>query len=298
MACTVQTKNFYLEASNIYFGRENAFCITPAAGLSGGEYFTFSTPTTLYYVWTEVNAVGADPAPAGRTGIKVVVGAAYTVADWITAFVTAAEATTDGLATPSTDGLSVKWENYDIGAPLDAEVDVDTGFTIASLNVGYGGSLGKTKEGMEATWELTLFDVLSNQNGETLEDQIMQGAKVSLSASLLEVTATQLENIIGNGMGDTHTPAAGTKGVGFGTSKNFNSTFQYAGKLILHPVRLADSVRTSDFVIWKTLATPETVNYDGTDTQALSVTFNGIVDDSKDKSINLCMFGDWRQDFR
>ena len=297
MACTTTTKNYRLEASNIFFGKEDETCITPATGLAGAEYFTMSTPTTLYYVWTEVNAVGADPAPAGRTGVKVIVGTAYTVADWITAFKTALDATGDFLATPSADGLSVKMTTLDVGAPLDVTADVDTSFVFANLNTGFGGNLGASKDGIEVSFETTLFDILENQSGETLVDQILQGHKANLSLSLLNITEENFQNIISNGLGDELTPAGGTVGIGFGVSKNFNSTLNYAGKLILHPVRLPSTDRTADFVFWKTIPQMDTINYDGTDTQAMSVTFNAYPDDSKDSKVNICLFGDWKQDF-
>jgi hypothetical protein len=298
MACTTQTKNFRLEAANIYFGKEDITCITPDNTLTGGEYFKISTPAIKYAVWTEVNLVGTAPVVAGYTIVKVTVGAAYTVAQWIAAFKTALEATDNFLVTASTDGLSCKAENLEIGAPLEVAVDVDTSFVFANLQTGFGGSLGKTKEGIEVTFETTLFDVLSNQNGETLEDQIIQGHKASLTASLLEITEDNLKNIISKSLGDELTPPAGTIGIGYGTSKNFLSTFTYAGKLILHPVRLASTDRTKDFCFWKCIPLADSIAYDGTDTQALSVSFNALVDDTKDNAINLCIFGDWKQDFR
>jgi hypothetical protein len=42
----------------------NASSVTP------GTYFTFSTPSTNYYVWFKIDGVGSDPAPGG-TGIEV-----------------------------------------------------------------------------------------------------------------------------------------------------------------------------------------------------------------------------------
>ena len=39
--------------------------------LTGGEYWTFDTTTTSFYVWYLIDGVGTDPAPAGKTGIEV-----------------------------------------------------------------------------------------------------------------------------------------------------------------------------------------------------------------------------------
>jgi hypothetical protein len=50
---------------------ENVFLVTTTASTGlGGKYFTFSTPSTNYYVWFKVAGVGVDPAPGG-TGILV-----------------------------------------------------------------------------------------------------------------------------------------------------------------------------------------------------------------------------------
>lgn len=51
---------------------ESSFLLTnDASTLSGGEYFTYDTPTQAYYVWFTVNGVGSDPAIGGRTGLYV-----------------------------------------------------------------------------------------------------------------------------------------------------------------------------------------------------------------------------------
>ncbi len=46
-----------------------------AANLSGGDYFTLSSPHLDFYVWFTIDGVGADPAPANRIGIQVDVAA-------------------------------------------------------------------------------------------------------------------------------------------------------------------------------------------------------------------------------
>lgn len=57
---------------------ESSWLLTNAAStLSGGEYFTYDTPTTGYYVWFTVDGAGADPAVGGRTGLKVPLFSAY-----------------------------------------------------------------------------------------------------------------------------------------------------------------------------------------------------------------------------
>jgi len=303
MACDARTASIFLEAANVSWGAENLVCVTPVAGLTGGEYFEISSPNVDYYVWIDINDTSVDPEVAGKTGIEVDVPTSYTVSDYITAAVTAIEAVEESSenvfrAKASTDGLSFSVENIAVGAPLSAAADGDSTFTVETDKAGFGGSLGRTKEGITVTFEATLFDVTSNQTGVLLLDQIIQGTSASLSAAFLELTQERLANIIGNGFGDTYTPGAGTELVGFGTSKNFTSSFDTAGKLILHPVRLVATDRSRDVVFHKTVPLPESLNYDGTDSQALECSFNALVDENKRSEISLFSIGDWKQDIR
>ena len=222
----------------------------------------------------------------------------YTLTDWFTDFNTKIELTGEFFATVSTDLLSVSVETILVGATLSVLVDVDSTFTLETDVAGIGGELGKTKEGIEVSFEATVFDVNANQTGTLLLDQIIQGTSASASMALLEVTKERLALILGQGFGDTVTPGGGTEVVGFGTSKNFKSSFDSAGKLILHPVRLPSTDRSEDAVFWKTVPLPESINYDGTDTKALEVTFNSLVDDKKDPAISIYAVGDWQQDLR
>lgn len=302
MACDQRTASVFLEAASVTFGAEELSCITPVAGLTGGEYFEISSPTTDYYVWLDINNASVDPAVAGRTGIEVDVPTSYTVSDYITAAVTAIEAVVEGTdsvfrVNPSSDGLSFSVEAIDVGAPLSALGAGDSTFTIEVDRAGFGGDLGRTKEGIEVSFEATTFDVTSNQTGTLLLDQIIQGTSASLSASFQELTIERLTSIIGNGFGDSLTVGSDTL-IGFGTSKNFQSSFDSAGKLILHPIRLPASDRSRDVVFHKTLPLPESINYDGTDSQALSASFTALQDDSKNAAISIFSIGDWKLDIR
>ena len=48
------------------------------ASITPGSYFTFNTSTSAYYVWYQVNGVGADPAPPNRFPIPINVLNTYT----------------------------------------------------------------------------------------------------------------------------------------------------------------------------------------------------------------------------
>lgn len=304
MACDTRTTSINLEAANVSWGSEEFSCITPDTELTGGESFLIASQSKEYQVWTDIDDGSSAPTPSGSQElVEVDVSTGYSVSDWITAFITAIEGVTDANSDPvfrakaSSDGLSVSVETIEIGAVQAALADVDTSFTFNVDKAGFGGDLGRTKEGIEVTFEASLFDVQANQTGTLLLDQIIQGTTASLSASFLELTIERFKTIIGNGFGDTLT-VGGEDLVGFGTSKNFKSSFDQAGKLILHPVRLASTDRSRDVVFHKTLPLPESLNYDGTDSQALSASFNALQDDSKDSKISIFSIGDWKQDIR
>jgi hypothetical protein len=304
MACDVRTSPFKLEASNVTYGAESVYCVSAVTGLTGGESFHMSSPAQDYYVYMTVDGAGADPAPAGRLPILVALPVAYTVADFNSAFVTAVEAIQESgdnvfRAKVSSDALSVSVETVDVGAPLLALADVDSGFTLETDKEGFSEALGKTSEAITVSFSSSELTVTSDQTGaETALDVIITGTGATLSASFIELSEDKLDAIIAKGYGDSYTPTSGTKLLGFGTSKNFQSALDIGGRLILHPLRLAATDRSSDVVFHKTLPKPSEINYSGTDIQALSVEFTAIIDETKRPEINIYSIGDWKQDIR
>jgi len=295
MACVTKTTEIVLEASSATFGKEQRECVTPILGLTGGESFHISNVDTDFYVWFTVNAVGVDPAPAGKTAIEVDLPTGYTVAQAIALIKTEVETAKAFYGRLCPDNTCVVLESYRIGASLSVLADVDTGFTFEEVTTGLTEALGKTKEGITVNFEATTFDVKSNQTGELLLDQIIQGTSANMEMSLLEVSKSKLETILAEGYGDKYTPAAGTTLVGFGTTKNFKSSFESAGRVVLHPLRLDASDRTEDVTFWKTLPMPSSINYDGSDTKALSITFNALVDENRPSEISVFAVGDSAQ---
>lgn len=299
MACTTSTQNITLDAASVTWGKEHEICLTPDATLTGGEYFKLSSPNKKFIVYHTVNAVGTVPSVVGYTNIAVALPTAYTVANYMTLAITALEAVgvNDFLAEVSSDALSLKISCLDVGAPLEASVDVTTDFTIAVVSAGFGGDLGKTKEGIEVSLEVTEYEVKTNQDGETVVDKILTGLGASMSMSLLEMTEAKWELVVGKGYGDTLTVGTDVL-VGMGSSKINQSSFDLGGRLTLHPIRLDASDRSEDFTFWKTLPVPSSINYDALETKAMSVTFTALQDSSIDSKINMWAKGDWRVDVR
>ena len=112
---------------------------TAASTLSGGEYFTLSSPTTDYYVWYEKGGAGADPTPGG-TGIKVDILDGDT-AEQVAAKTAAVLAAFGGGAVfdaPTPTGTTLTITNAVAGAATDS-ADGDTGFTLTTLTDGSNG---------------------------------------------------------------------------------------------------------------------------------------------------------------
>lgn len=295
MACDVRTTGIVLEGCNVSWGKKNKTCITPVFPVVESSYFTFSSTTTDYVAWINDGA-GVDPAIVGKTSIEVDTSAATDEADVVTAFKTAIETASAAWVTISTDGLSFDLENKKVGA-VTATADVDTTFTFASQVVGVGGDLGKT-EAIELSMEVESFDVTSNQTGSIILDKIVTGSNAEISTELLQMTSERWSELVGAGLGNNFTPSGGTEVTGYGSDSINRSFFDVAGELVLHPVRLPESDRSRDITFHQTVCNPESINFDSTEKQAMSVTFSALLDESKDSKVNLFTFGDSAQDLR
>lgn len=300
MVCTTKTNEQYLEAARVTIGREHAVCFHPVTGLVGGEYVLISDQTTEFYLWFSVDSTGSDPAIAGKTGIEVELPAAYTVKNAIDAIKLAVETAKKFYGYLTTDNTGIVLETVKIGAVLSAATVGDSGFTYELVKTGMSENLGDTSDGIEVTFEATVFDVLTNQSPITPKDQLYQGSTASMTMSLLEITKARLLAILGGGFGDTFTPASGTQLIGLGTSKNFQSSFNYAYRVVLHPLRMDGVAYVSaplveDVTFWKSVPLLESVNYSGTDLKAVSVTFNALTDDTRPEEISIYAVGDSTQ---
>lgn len=74
-----QTTGFTIVEVLNQSNRKHIFTVATveAAGLAG-TYWTWNEPAAAYYMWFTVDGAGADPAPAGFTGIKVDLLSTYT----------------------------------------------------------------------------------------------------------------------------------------------------------------------------------------------------------------------------
>ena len=192
------------------------------------------------------------------------------------------------------DTVSVHVNNDEIGEVTE-EVTSNAPSLTFEIFKGIGGDLGRTSEGIEITIETQSTEIQANQSGLIVLDEIGQGQTASCTAAFLELTKERLEALIAGAVGDVYTPGGGTKLIGGGESRLFESLKANGGKLIIHPQRLDKTDRSRDFVFWLSAPKPETINYSGTDVQTLNCSFTAYLDDSKPSEINLYAIGDWKQ---
>lgn len=296
MACSTSTTNILIEPVRVSWGRFNEVCVTAVADVASSLqnlYFEISDATVDYYVWFNVGGAGVDPAVAGKTGIEVTFVADSSAATIVAAIKTAVELS-EFYGTVSGDSINIFTKV--VGAVNAVAAASTSTFTVATDVTGLGGDLGATDGGVEVALEVTSVDFKTDQAGETLVGKGYTGNKVTVSTTLQEMTSENWALIVGSATGDAFTPSAGTELIGFGTSKVGESFFNLAGRLILTPVNAVDNSRC--FTIPKCVPMPESINYSGTETQKMGISFESLIDGSIDTKINMGFFGDPQQDLR
>lgn len=166
-----------------------------AAGtIAGGECFTLNSSTAGYYVWYRVDGAGADPAPAGRTGIVVDLDSADN-ADAVALKTSAAIDETVGFRAGSS-GAVVTVTNDDAGAEADDAADNDTGFTVTVTTQGADGSHGEIPiiigKDLEFVINTNGDDVFTNRDGVNIFN-LLRDLKNALENDDTEAIQAQIE---------------------------------------------------------------------------------------------------------
>jgi hypothetical protein len=303
MAVSQRRIEGYFEAASLRWGKKNCFTvdtIADSSGSLGGDHFLITAKDAdgdddLYYVWFNTGS-SSDPAVAGRTGIEVAItnnDSAATVATKIKTEIDSDATLPFKVLAIASDLLT--FENRFIGALDVANGAGTSGFTLATLVDGVGLDLGKTAGPIELAFETTVQELKSNQTGAIVADEFYTGAAVTVSAELLEVTKARFDLLMREVVGGSVTPGGGTEVSGLGESKLYRSLNELGGMLIIHPIRLASSDKSSDVVLWKCAPKPQSLNFDGESAQVMPVEFTAYLDASVNTAINLFAKGDWTQ---
>lgn len=298
MGCTsAQVSNQRLEAMVWYYGKRECRSIQfvdDVAGSVAGESFDVNVIDENYeeqkYLFWLSDGVASAPTPAAD---QTLVAVSYTQDDDAATIAAAFKAAVDAYEVLSEiSGGVVEVQNKFLGV-ITAEVNTNApSFTFTQNQAGTGGALGAIAPGgVTISTEQSLQDILRDDEGDVIQDQIIKGASVSGELAAAEMTQENWESLVGSAYGSIHTEGADDL-VGFGTDKLYKSSFSYAGQLVGHPKRLPFSDRSADVVIWKTVANMSDINYSGQDVQIGNMSFQALPDRTKPDAINLFARGD------
>lgn len=286
-----------LEAMKWYFGERHCRTITfsdDTAGDQGGDSFDLNVidedyAEKKYLFWLD-NSVASAPTPAAdqtliavsySNGDSATVIAAAFVAQLVTSLV---EVRTEVLA-----GV-VEVQNQFVGLITAESAANAPDLTVVIGKAGFGGYLGQVGEGELAIEESTV-QLVDDAQGETILDEIITGITSTISFSLREMTTQRWEDLVGQVAGSTVTINA--KDItGYGTEKIYQSKFQYAGRLVGHPVRLANSDRSADITMLLTSPKMSSLNFSGASIQEAAFEFVSYKNANVDSKINLLARGD------
>lgn len=293
MSCS--DKEFRVEAANVEFGRREKtvvdFASATAAAL-GDTHFLVSSTTVDYYVWFNLDAGGTDPVVAGRTGVEVAINTADNAKAVVDAIVSALGAVDESgkpafyVAAVNLTCLCI--ETFLLGEVLNASADGDTGLTFETQLKGSFSDLGCIAEDYDFSPEITETDITCHQEGETPLDKVVTGFTLDIEIGLLDTSKERIKELIGEGLGQTLTPAGGSELIGLGSASIGKSSFEAGGELRIVPVN--DPTRSWVFPL--AVAKLSTMSYSGVEKQILTMTFSILLDRKVLNEVNFAYFGE------
>ena len=156
--------------------------------------------------------------------------------------------------------------------------------------------LGSTTGGVSIGVDVASTDIVTDQTGSTPQDSIQTGVTLTLTTTLIELNPANWNAMVGDAVGSNHTPTAGTEVSGWGTDGNlFQSMLDRCQALELKPV--GDETNTKNLLFHKVCPVVDSLEYAADAASTMSVTFRVFPDSSKDKAIDLGLYGDTTQDF-
>lgn len=256
-----------------------------------GTYFTMynAKDETQYYVWFNLDAGSADPAPGGMDPIEVAVTTGDSPSVIASAMATAIDAIGDFTAGASGSDSLVDVKLSAIGTASDP-ADVDSGVGIAVCRRGKDFDLGLLEGDVELNLAPANFIVQAHQSGVTPRAALFQGIETAEVSTVMQETQTsKLSEIYGLYGSTGFLPPGGDSVFGAGTSKQGENLLIDAAKLILRPVNAVDA--TTDTTLMLAIPIPDTLVFSGENPKTLACTWQGFVDDAQDTRINVVTFG-------
>lgn len=291
-----------LDACQAFFGERHCRIITfitDIAGAQDGSYLDLNAIDQLYeesknVLWISTDTdTGAPSIASDQTLIPVEFVVADTGIEIATKVETALNALTPKLFKVERIGAVLHIRNLFLGA-VTVETFASAGDVTTSIGkLGFGGDLGAfASGGASMSTETIVEQIFADQSGEILLDEIIKGQTIAVEMTLAEMTQERWESLIGNISG-SNVVINGNTLVGYGTGKLFQSKFQFAGMLVLHPISLALTDRSSDYVIHKTAPDMGSINFSGSEVQGGEFAFNAYQDKNINSAVDLFVKGDY-----
>lgn len=299
--------NTKIEPCRVYWGVDTAqvqkVLVLPDVSLSlQNKYFLIYTALNAikYYVWFNVNSAGADPAIPGATGVAVAIATNASAAAVATAAASAIDALAGFIATASGNAITIT--NASVGyssAVHDSKAASQTGF---GFSVSVQGILKQEVGLIDGDSTLKAFeddtlDIKAQESGSDLLGQLIKGKKASsVELNFMETSPAQLRKVlVQSGMSFFPDAAGSTEVVGIGSGNKFGNTFSRSSQLLFHPVRLADTDHSEDFLFWLAYPVLKDLKFSGEKVEVLPLTFTLFLDQSRKKGLELGVYGDATQ---
>lgn len=284
-----------LEAMKWYFGERQCRDLTLASDDSDhGEFFDLNTiakdhTEKKYVVFLDDGVAAAPSISSDQELISVSVTAGDSANDKATA-IESALVTAEAVVRTMVEGDAIEIQNAIVGLVTDESVAGLSNASISVEKIGFGGSIGQTGES-ELTTTVELVQLLDDAQGSVVLDEIITGYSAEITIPVREMTTQNWEDLIGKVTGNTVT-IDGSDITGWGTEKLYQSMFNYAGRLIGHPVRNEAENLDEDIVMVNTAPKMNSINFSGGAVQEAEFLFSAYKDASVDDGINLVARGD------
>lgn len=290
-----------LDSRRWYYGGRHCrsvIFVDDTAADQSGKYFDLNAidedyAEKKYYVFLKETAdTPVDPAPVGKTKIEVVYTSGDDAATIAGLVKTAIELVEFRSEVDADDSTKLEIQNRFLGLITTEDNAGAAGLTFAVEYAGFGGFLGSLAEGGSTfSTGVEFIDVTADETGGILRDKIIRSLSASIAAPLVEMTDDNWKALVGNGAGSIYNDGSEDY-VGYGSSEVYQSAFNKAAQLTGHPVNKANSDRSQDITLWKTMPVLSDINFSGSEIQTANITFDALRDSTKDSKIDLWARGD------
>ncbi len=180
------------------------------ADISNGEYFTFSSPTTDYYAWFDIDNTGTDPSPGG-TGIEIDITASDTAIQAATKAAAAIDALGEFSASSTDEVITI----------TNAANGNVVNITVGTLS---GASATVVTNGSDSAVDTATDNITLSNHGFSTGDVVQLTTTGTLPSPLATLTDYYVINI------DANTIQLATSAVNAGTGTQINLTTEGTGE--------------------------------------------------------------------